>query len=135
MRVFWGTIGAMALVLGAAGVVLPLLPTVPFVLLAVFCFARSSEKMHQWLLEHRVFGPGIDRWRQHGAISCRAKQLATASMIGLIGLSVLFDLPPGVLILQGLTAGAVLAFIWSRPTDPPKAGNKAHRADPGSGTE
>ena len=59
MRVIWLIAGSISLGLGLLGVFLPLLPTVPFVLLAAFCFARSSERLHDWMLEHPKFGPAI----------------------------------------------------------------------------
>jgi len=54
--------------LGAIGIVLPLLPTTPFILLAAFCFARSSKRCHGWLVNHKVFGPIITNWTEYGAI-------------------------------------------------------------------
>ena len=59
-RLTWLIVGLLALALGAIGIALPLLPTTPFILLAAFAFAQSSEKLHQWLLDHNVFGPLID---------------------------------------------------------------------------
>ena len=74
MRVIWLIFGLIVLGLGCLGVVLPLLPTVPFILLAAFCFAKSSNKLHNWLLTHRLFGKMIQDWRQSGAISTSAKK-------------------------------------------------------------
>ena len=72
-RLTWLVIGILSLGLGALGILLPLLPTTPLVLLAAFSFARSSDRLHQWLLEHDVFGALIENWRRYGAISRRAK--------------------------------------------------------------
>ena len=72
--------GFLAVGLGAVGIVLPLLPTTPFLLLAAFCFARSSERLHDWLINHPTFGPPILDWRDRGAIGRKAKILATASV-------------------------------------------------------
>ncbi len=66
----------MSLGLGTAGVFLPLLPTVPFVLLAAFCFARSSPRLEHWLLRHEHFGPHIHAWRESRAISRSGKRAA-----------------------------------------------------------
>ena len=79
-RTLWLIIGLTSLALGIAGVVLPLLPTTPFVLLSAYCFARSSPRLHDWLLGHKIFGPLIHNWEQHRAISQRAKVLAVLSM-------------------------------------------------------
>jgi len=65
--------GVVSLGLGAAGVVLPLLPTTPFLLLAAACFFRSSDRLYCWLIEHRWFGPYIRHYREHRAITLGAK--------------------------------------------------------------
>jgi uncharacterized membrane protein YbaN (DUF454 family) len=69
-------VGLVSLALGGLGIVVPLLPTTPFVLVAAFAFANSSDKLHQWLLDHNVFGPLIDNWRRHRAISRTAKAMS-----------------------------------------------------------
>lgn len=114
-RGFWLALGFLALALGAAGVVLPLLPTVPFLLLAAFSFARSSDRLHQWLLNHRVFGPLIQRWEERGAIGRRAKLMATVSMAAAFGFSLWLQLAAWILVVQALTLCGVALFIWTRP--------------------
>ena len=73
--------GILCLILGFIGVFLPLLPTTPFILLAAFCFSKSSERIHRWLLQHPRFGPLIRDWQEHRVIRPRAKLLAS-TMIG-----------------------------------------------------
>lgn len=118
MRVLWLGFGLICLILGLIGVVLPLLPTVPFMLLAAFCFARSSERMHRWLVDHPTFGPGIRDWQEHGAISLKAKRLATVMVGGVYLISIVMGLRPLLLVIQGITLLAVLTFLWSRPSGP-----------------
>lgn len=65
--------GILSLVMGIIGAFLPLLPTVPLVLLAAFCFARSSERLHQWMLSHRYFGPIIENFQVGRGIPRRVK--------------------------------------------------------------
>ena len=65
--------GVVSLGLGALGVVLPLLPTTPFLLLAAACFFRSSDRLYDWLMRHRWFGPYIRNYREHRAIALGAK--------------------------------------------------------------
>lgn len=115
MRVLWAGLGLLALGLGMIGVVLPLVPTVPFLLLAAFFFARSSERLHGWLLGHRVFGPMIDDWHRSGAIRPSAKRAATLSIAAVFGLSLVLGVPEKVLLIQAVTLGCVLLFIWTRP--------------------
>lgn len=115
MRTFWFTLGVSALILGAVGIFVPLLPTVPLLLLAAFGFARSSERLHYWLLSHRSFGPPISDWRERGAIGRGAKRLATVSILAAFLLSVLLGIKSWVLVVQAVALGAVAAFIWTRP--------------------
>lgn len=80
-RVLWALTGGIALALGVIGIVLPLLPTTPFVLLAAFSFARSSVRYEHWLLTHPRFGPMVHDWRAYRAVPLRAKQLAWVMMV------------------------------------------------------
>ncbi|SPJ27021.1 YbaN family protein [Falsiruegeria mediterranea] len=115
MRVFWLVLGVLCVALAMIGVILPLLPTVPFLLLAAFCFARSSERLHDWLLSHQVFGPMIIDWNTSGAIRPAAKKAATLSVAAVFGLSLMLGLANHILIIQAVTLGAVMIFIWTRP--------------------
>jgi len=112
------TIGLAAILAAFLGVLLPLLPTTPFVLLAAFAFARSSRRLHRWLHEHALFGSLIENWSRYGAISLPAKTAGIASMAAVFGLSVLFAVPAGVLIVQALVLSVCAAFIASRPLPP-----------------
>ena len=101
--------------LAALGVVLPVLPSTPFVLLAAWFFARSSEKWHRRLLESELFGPMIRNWETHRCISLRTKLIALLSM-GAAGTgSILFAMEGTTprLITAGLLAigGAVVLSI------------------------
>lgn len=117
MKAIWLFLGLMSVGLGLLGVLLPLLPTVPFMLLAAFCFARSSERLHHWLVTHPTFGPFIDDWNRSGAIRPKAKKLATVSIIAVFSISWLLDLSGTVIAIQAVALSAVLIFIWSRPNE------------------
>lgn len=69
-------IGSLALLVGVIGIVLPILPTTPFLLLAAFCYVRSSKRLYVWLLENRMFGPYIHSYLKHRAVSPSAKRWA-----------------------------------------------------------
>lgn len=118
MRVLWASCGFLALFLGVLGVALPLLPTVPFILLAAFCFARSSDRLHDWLVGHPTFGPPIRDWRENGSVSLRGKKMATISVAAVFGLSIAMDVRPMILAIQAATLCAVMLFLWTRPTSP-----------------
>lgn len=111
-------LGALSLALGVIGIVLPILPTTPFILLAAFFFAQSSERLHAWLLNHPRFGPSIRDWQQHRAISRFAKKLAILTMIGVLAVSLLLQLPLWVITVQALAMLAVSIFILTRPSPP-----------------
>lgn len=112
-------LGWASLFLGALGVILPLLPTTPFVLLAAFAFSKSSERFHQWLLNHKLFGPLILDWQQNGVIKPQVKRLATFSIIIMLGLSFyLLPVPKPVVLGICFTVSLVLIFIWTRPSYP-----------------
>lgn len=115
MRVLYAGLGLCCVTLAAIGIVLPLLPTVPFLLLAAFFFANSSDRLHNWIVAHSVFGPMILDWRERGAIRPRAKKAATVSIAAVFGLSFLLGVPGHVLGIQAVVLTAVLTFIWTRP--------------------
>lgn len=116
MRALWLICGLTSVGLALVGAVLPLVPTVPFLLLAAFCFARSSERLHAWLLDHPRFGPPIADWTERGAIGRGAKWAATGSILAAFGLSVLLGVGATILLVQAAVLSAVSVFIWSRPS-------------------
>lgn len=118
MRFFWITLGLAALALGTAGLVLPLLPTTPFMLLAAACFAKSSPRLHDWLISHRLFGPAIRDWRDYRAISPKAKRMALTAMTAALGLSLMLGLGWRVLAVQALVLMVMGSWIWTRPDGP-----------------
>ncbi len=80
MKLVLNIVGVLAVLLGVIGIFLPLLPTTPFILLAAACFARGSERMHRYLLNHRVFGQLLRDYEAGRGIPARAKVLALAMM-------------------------------------------------------
>lgn len=115
LKLAWRLAGFASLGLGLAGIFLPLLPTVPFMILAAFCFARGHPALERRLLSDPRFGPHIRAWRSEGAISRRGKRLAGfaflfSAAVGLLTLSWPWLLVP----LAACAAGA--AWVLSRPT-------------------
>jgi uncharacterized membrane protein YbaN (DUF454 family) len=111
----WRAGALLGLLLAAAGVVLPLLPTVPFLLLAAACASRGWPALDRWLLAHPRWGPPLSRWRERRAVPLRAKWLATASMAA--GALLLQALPAPLAVRIGvpLVLLAVAAWLWRRP--------------------
>lgn len=105
--------GFVALGLGAIGVALPIMPTVPFLLLAAFCFARSHPEWAQRLYDHPTYGPGLRDWRDRLAISRKAKFSAVIAM-GVGAVFTWFTLGfPWVLVSVAVLAVAG-TWIWTR---------------------
>ncbi len=117
-RSLWIFIGLTSLALGIVGAVLPLLPTTPFVLLAAYCFARGSQRLHDRLMANRTFGPLIRNWEQHRAIAPRAKALAVGSMAAAPLISWALGLPERVIWIQAVILPATALFILTRPSGP-----------------
>lgn len=79
-RPIYKALGIASAALGAIGAALPIMPTVPFLLLAVYFFARSSPELEQRILDHPVWGPQVKDWRERRAISRRSKAIAILSI-------------------------------------------------------
>ncbi len=108
-------IGLVSVALGIVGAFLPLLPTTPFMLLAAWCFLRSSEKMHAWLYRQPGIGPALTNWEQRRAIAFRAKVIAISTMaLSLIIIWWRVEILP-VKIGVSMILTTVAIFISTRP--------------------
>lgn len=121
IRLLWLMLGLSAVALGVIGIFLPLLPTTPFMILAAAAFAKSSDRLHRWLMTHRTFGPMIGDWQRYRAIPTRAKRLAIVSMAAAFGLSLAMQLPLAVLVAQATVLVIMGTWIATRPSGPPKS--------------
>jgi uncharacterized membrane protein YbaN (DUF454 family) len=108
----------VSLALGLIGLVTPMLPTVPFIILASWAGMRSSQRVHDYLESHRIFGPILRDWREHGAVRRRTKAVATLSMV--IGAAVLWWMSPTPWIAASVSAlmACVAIWLWLRPEPP-----------------
>ena len=114
-RLAWWLLAYASLGLGLVGIVVPGLPTVPFVLLAAYAAARGSQRLHRWLLAHRQFGPMVRDWQAQGAVSRRAKWLAV-SMMAACAVVMFLTAPETWMAATGTAIMAVVAaWLWGRP--------------------
>jgi uncharacterized protein len=106
--------GTLSLVLGLIGVVLPGLPTTPFILLSAACYARASPRLHHWLTHHRYLGPMVRDWEQHRSLTRRSKTVAMVSMVLMVSVSAWGLREQPVLLAVVLVAAAVGVCVVAR---------------------
>lgn len=114
-RVLLIILGWICVVLATLGVVLPLLPTTPFLLLAAWCFARSSPRFHHWLLHRSWFGSYLRHWQQHRALPKGAKPKAVALILVTFAVSIYFVPLLWVRILLLCMMFMLLFMMWRLP--------------------
>lgn len=90
MRIFFIVLGILSVILAALGVLLPGLPATPFLLLASYAFARSSKKMHDWLINNKIFGPILADFIDRKGIRLQIKIFSIIVMWGMVVISVFF---------------------------------------------
>lgn len=125
----WAGLGLLSLAVGLVGIVVPLLPTTPLLLLSAFCFARGSPRLNRWLNEHPRLGPPLEQWRRHGAISARGKRNAILAMAAMPPLTLAMGASLQIVGLQCLVLALPAVFILTRPSPPDSDG--AERSDAG----
>jgi len=118
MRTLWFGLGIAAVAAGVVGIVLPLVPTTPFLLLAAFAFSRSSPRFEAWLVDHPRLGPPIRDWRAHRAIGRRAKVVAVGLMAATLVATWAAGVGTTILVVQVVVLAAVSVFILTRPDAP-----------------
>ena len=122
IRLLWLLAGLLAVVTGAIGVVVPLLPTTPFLLIAAFAFARSSVRLTSWLHEHPKFGPLIDNWHRFGSIDRKSKRTAITVIVATPVITYFIGAPWWALASQILVLSCSATFIMTRPLPPGESG-------------
>lgn len=113
--ILWRSLALACVVLGLIGVVLPGLPTVPFLLVAAWSGGKGWPALETWLLNHPRHGPAIRRWREHGAVPRRAKWFATLMMITSAGLMGLSPAPLWAKLGVPVFMAGVAVWLWRRP--------------------
>jgi len=111
----WRIVAILSMTIGIIGIALPVVPTVPFIILAAFAGGKGWPALERWLLEHRTYGPHIRTWRERGAVPRIAKVLATLMMMtSAIGLQ--FSAAPlTVRVSVPIVMALVAIWLWRRP--------------------
>lgn len=120
----WWLLAYVALGLGLVGIVVPGLPTVPFILLSAWAATQGSARLHRWLLAHARFGPMIRDWHEHGAVTRHSKWMANGAMLAsallLVGVAWLTGYARWWAVALPIACMAlVAAWLWRRPEPPP----------------
>ncbi len=102
--------GSISLGLGVLGIILPLLPTTPLLLLAAACYVRSSEKLYNWLITNKYFGSYIQNYRDGKGIPLKAKVIGVSLLWLAMSYTILFVVP--LLSIKLLLAGIGAYFTW-----------------------
>lgn len=109
--------GTVSLALGIIGILLPIMPTTPFLLVSAACYARSSRKFYVWLMTNRWFGQYIRDWRAGKGIPLRGKIGSTIMIVVTFGTSIAFFVPiDWVKVLMVIIALTVVIYLWRQPT-------------------
>lgn len=115
----WRTIAIIALLLGIIGLLLPIMPTVPFLLVAAWAGGKGWPVLEQKLLSHPTYGPQIIAWRKYGVVKRRPKVIASVMMAGS---SVMLAWSPAPLAVKLIVIGimaTVAVWLWLRPEAAP----------------
>ena len=100
-------IGCLSLALGCVGIVLPILPTVPFFLLTVFCFANSSQKLHDWFIGTQMYKKHLESFVQKKGMTVRTKATILTSVTALLAVGFVLMLRKGIIV-----PCVILAVVW-----------------------
>lgn len=117
-KVFLVILGCLGLGLGALGAVLPLLPSFPFLMLAAFCFAKSSEKLHNWFISTRLYKKNLESFVQGKGMTVKTKVriMLTVTILMSIGFIMMHAVPVGRIVLGIVWLCHVLYFIFGIKT-------------------
>ncbi|WP_395451099.1 YbaN family protein [Aminobacter sp. UC22_36] len=117
-------LGTLMLVLDNAGAFLPVMPTTIFLILAAWCFGRSSPRIEAWMLNHASFGPTLRAWRQYGAVPRKAKILACLGMASGYGLFFVGAKPePSLAVVVAAFVAVAAIYVTTRPERNDAAGD------------
>ncbi|MBP3478068.1 MAG: YbaN family protein [Oscillospiraceae bacterium] len=121
-KILYIILGCIGLGLGAVGAVVPMLPAFPFLLLAAFCFARSSQKLHTWFINTRLYKENLESYVAGKGMTWKTKLrvMVTVTLLMSIGFTMmaLKDVVVGCAVLSGVWLFHIIYFIWGVKTIP-----------------
>ena len=121
VRLLFVVLGSIFLALGFIGVIVPGLPTTPFLLLSAACYVRSSKRLHYWLLNHKIFGKFIRDFKEKRSVPIKSKIISLLIMWSMISLSVFVFIDSlyikGGIVVLGIAGTAVILLIGTRRKD------------------
>jgi len=117
-RYLWLALGFISLGVAYLGVILPGLPYSPFIVFAAYCFAKSSPRMHAWIMNHRIFGPFITNWNQKRVFPLKLKFFMLASMSVSLALMYTGNVPMRGIIYTAVFMALVAIWAWRFPSTP-----------------
>ena len=114
VRYVFLTIGAISFALGTAGIILPLLPTVPLYMLALFCLARGSERLHKMFLESSLYQKTVGAYEREKALTLRTKLSILASVTTIMAIGAYFsqNMPVALIVMGLVWIGHVIALAF-----------------------
>ena len=117
-RKLFALAGCLFVAIAVIGVFVPLLPTTPFLLLAAACLSKGSARMHDWLVNHALWGPTLSNWESNGTIEMRTKIISTALILSMSSYPMaVMGFNVYIKAMAALSIALILAFIWTRPSE------------------
>ena len=110
------TLGCLCIVMAYIGVITPGIPYSPFVVAAAFCFARSSERAHRWIMTHKIFGPFLTNWSEKRVFPQKMKYLMIGMMSLSLTLMMLGTVPLRGVVYTGIFMLLVAIWAWRYPS-------------------
>ncbi len=124
VKVVYCSLGWLLFAIGVLGAFLPVLPTTPFMLLALWMFSKSSQRFHDWLYFHPFFGPPLQQWRQYRVIPLAAKVMSVSMISASFVVMILYSpMPWWSHVLTGLLMAYGAWFVLSKPSRSPEDTN------------
>jgi uncharacterized membrane protein YbaN (DUF454 family) len=116
VRYLWNTAGTLSVGLGVVGIVVPMMPATPFLLLAAYCYARGSKRFHDWLVGHPLLGAYIRAYREGRGLDRRQKALILVMLWASFGATMLYFVKPWGLraILAAIAIGVTIHIVRMR---------------------